>query len=334
MSRLTGTDAYGLMEAYNNVYAPQELTEEQVWEEVENWVNSLIEEGYDLSDYTWEEMYESYIEEQDAVQGSLFTNKGTTQNFRGKPGGKPRTPFVKIEPVPTRSGVQPTPPRTPAFTARQSPGQLSISSPNKPTTAKPNPYRPGAIVRATGPNMDKFPQLQRFANQARRVAEPVSRFAGAAAGLTRITPAGVAAAVLAPRSTAPGTLNAALKRGDYKPQQGPKNPDQGLSKSQSFDKAYKTAKNKKNGMGSTFTWNNKSYKVEEYDVLFSYILDEGYADTEEAATTIIENMSEKWISTILEAHPLDAERMLRKTGKTYRQPQYLKAKPKKKSIGD
>jgi hypothetical protein len=32
MSRLTGTDAYGLMEAYNNVYAPQEITEEQVWE--------------------------------------------------------------------------------------------------------------------------------------------------------------------------------------------------------------------------------------------------------------------------------------------------------------
>jgi hypothetical protein len=63
MSRLTGTDAYGLMEAYQAVYAPQELTEEQVWEEVENWVNSLLEEGYDLSNYTWEEMYESYLNE-------------------------------------------------------------------------------------------------------------------------------------------------------------------------------------------------------------------------------------------------------------------------------
>ena len=61
MSRLTGADAYGLMEAYQAVYAPQELTEEQVLEEVENWVNDLIEEGYDLSDYTWEEMYESYL---------------------------------------------------------------------------------------------------------------------------------------------------------------------------------------------------------------------------------------------------------------------------------
>jgi hypothetical protein len=61
MSRITGNDAKGLMEAYGAVYTPQELTEEQVWEEVETWVNSLLEEGYDLSDYTWEEMYESYI---------------------------------------------------------------------------------------------------------------------------------------------------------------------------------------------------------------------------------------------------------------------------------
>ena len=60
MSTLTGNDVYGLMEAYQAVYAPQELTEEQVWEEVENWVNSLLEEGYDLSEYTWEEAYEAY----------------------------------------------------------------------------------------------------------------------------------------------------------------------------------------------------------------------------------------------------------------------------------
>jgi hypothetical protein len=63
MSRITGSDAKGLMEAYQAVYAPQELTEEQIWEEVENWVNSLLEEGYDLSEYTWDEMYEAYITE-------------------------------------------------------------------------------------------------------------------------------------------------------------------------------------------------------------------------------------------------------------------------------
>ena len=70
MSRLTGNDAKEMLEAYQAVYAPQEeveLTEEQVWEEVENWVNSLLEEGYDLSEYTWEEMYEAYFQLDEAI---------------------------------------------------------------------------------------------------------------------------------------------------------------------------------------------------------------------------------------------------------------------------
>lgn len=64
MSGLTGSEAKTLMEAYNDVYLPQEeISEEKIWEEVENWVNSLLEDGHDLSEYTWEEMYEVYISE-------------------------------------------------------------------------------------------------------------------------------------------------------------------------------------------------------------------------------------------------------------------------------
>ena len=32
-------------------------------EDFELWVNELVEEGYDLSDYTWDEMYEFYLDE-------------------------------------------------------------------------------------------------------------------------------------------------------------------------------------------------------------------------------------------------------------------------------
>ena len=67
-------DLLNLKEAYAEVYASQELTEEQVWEEVEIWVNALIEEGYDLSDYTWEEMYESYIEEEQLMERGAPTD--------------------------------------------------------------------------------------------------------------------------------------------------------------------------------------------------------------------------------------------------------------------
>jgi len=89
MSRITGTDARSLMEAYNAVYTPQ-INEEQVWEEVEIWVNSLVEEGYDLSGYTWEEMYESYLSEvantQTPQQRAEFQKKVDAANKRGLQG--------------------------------------------------------------------------------------------------------------------------------------------------------------------------------------------------------------------------------------------------------
>jgi hypothetical protein len=44
-------------------------------EEVENWVNSLIEEGYDLSDYTWDEMVEICIDE--AARRTPKKNRGS-----------------------------------------------------------------------------------------------------------------------------------------------------------------------------------------------------------------------------------------------------------------
>ena len=74
-------DLDALNELYLSVY---------VWEDVENWVSSLLEEGYDLSDYTWEEMYEAYLEEKDVVQlpGGKSITMGTGYNatLGGQPG--------------------------------------------------------------------------------------------------------------------------------------------------------------------------------------------------------------------------------------------------------
>ena len=79
-----------IMEAYNAVYSPpQELTEEQVWEGVEEWVNALLEEGYDLSDYTWEEMYENYVTESWASIGKALLGYGAKGLKAAKVGAKP-----------------------------------------------------------------------------------------------------------------------------------------------------------------------------------------------------------------------------------------------------
>ena len=52
-------DIRNLQEAYNGVY-DGDLKEEQ---EFKSWVTDLLDEGYDLSDYTWDEMYDIYNKE-------------------------------------------------------------------------------------------------------------------------------------------------------------------------------------------------------------------------------------------------------------------------------
>jgi hypothetical protein len=37
-----------------------------------------------------------------------------------------------------------------------------------------------------------------------------------------------------------------------------------------------------------------------FDVVFGHLIDEGYADTQEAATAIMANMSEAWVESIVE----------------------------------
>ena len=61
-------------------------------EEVETWVNSLIEEGYDLSDYTWEEMYEAYENLNEGRTTSLSALSRESQKRKDdKKRGRPET---------------------------------------------------------------------------------------------------------------------------------------------------------------------------------------------------------------------------------------------------
>ena len=70
MSRITGSEVRSMMEAYTAVYAPQ-ITEQQIQEDFENWVYSLVDEGEDLSGYTWDEMYEAYNYINEQVAGEM-----------------------------------------------------------------------------------------------------------------------------------------------------------------------------------------------------------------------------------------------------------------------
>ncbi len=56
---MNSNDYRNIREAYLNVYN-DDLREEQ---EFKSWVTELLDEGYDLSDYTWDEMYDIYNKE-------------------------------------------------------------------------------------------------------------------------------------------------------------------------------------------------------------------------------------------------------------------------------
>ena len=122
---------------------------------------------------------------------------------------------------------------------------------------------PGAQARAQAQG-----QAARSAAQTRRAARDASqRMAGklAKAAATRLVGtvarraglASVAAAGLQSYNTADGTLSAALKRGDYKPKQGPtpKNTTASFNK-KSFDQAFKAART---SGAKVFTWRGKKY---------------------------------------------------------------------------
>ena len=225
MSRLTGADAYGLMEAYQAVYAPQELTEEQVWEEVETWVNDLIEEGYDLSDYTWDEMYESYLDEGigSAIKG-LFAKKK-----------KPEAP------EPESRGAQ--------LRRRYNTG------PEKSDTS---------VKRAI---------INRSRDNATRAQAQVDR--------------GNASQSYADK--AKGAVDSYLKAGYNK---------YGADRSDSGGMGGRGGSGSGNKARKRAAALNNSYDL--FDYMMEYLIDEGYADTNENALVIMANMSEEWRESIIE----------------------------------
>ena len=95
---------------------------------------------------------------------------------------------------------------------------------------------------------------------AGRAGAAVARVAGAAKALG---PVGTAAETLKARPTAAGTLTSALKRGDYKPRQGPSVParlTQGGMDKGSFNSAFKASRS---AGKKTFSWRGKKYTTKK-----------------------------------------------------------------------
>jgi hypothetical protein len=311
MERITSHQVLGLMEAYTAVHTPQ-INEEQVWEEVESWVNSLLEEGYDLSEYTWEEMYEEYITEigvnfggQKAVnavqarsaqqqQSNAKLDAQRTQRFGGS---RPSGATTKSQLV----GSTPT-------TAKPAPaqGQKYKSSSDGKTYANYNDAlaaknsRMGALGVQQG--------LQRTFNAGggnAAVAQGKSPSAVMAQGSTNLqrpaTPAPTAARPATPAPTAAPARNGfgvsarpiaaqSSVSSVTAPASAPASRPSLATQSAEL-RAMQAASRQRQGLTQSF---------DPFDVVLGHLIDEGYADTEEAALVIMANMSEEWREGILD----------------------------------
>ncbi len=313
MSRLTGTDAYSLMEAYNNVYAPQELTEEQVWEEVETWVNSLLEEGYDLSEYTWEEMYESYLSE----MGQARTTGQMTAPISNAPY---QSRFAR----PMNAG---TPRQTGRGTAVSRPPIGSL-----PTNYRGAELQQTAAARAsqvgtsrqgtaggptTGGNTPIGPSPSRPAAPASRPVAPAPRSTtlsrrpatAPAGGTTRPTPTATTTPTPAPSAPRAKDTSITDMIGRSQVRQGaPINTGSSTSDARAMaarssvgatptpKPAPSTAAAKPTPRQARL---NMEMEYDTFDTVLEYLVAEGYADTNEAALVIMANMSEEWKQSIV-----------------------------------
>ena len=323
---MNSKDYRNIREAYLQVYAPQELTEEQVWEEVEYWVNSLLEEGYDLSDYTWEEMYESYLGEMGQGMPAEFgqptpkakplpagniqvqgprTIAGTSSVTRYRSSSDGKIYKNKFDAIAARAS------RLAALGKSQSEFKADLNAkfpvkfpksekPTTPTPAtpaprstSPTPARPTATPSTSGPKSTPTTSTT-----------PTKPAIGTTPGGTKFerrTPTSAELSAAQDARAAGKGEEGAIKAGveASKPATPAPNPVKadvpgfalgGKPPTSTDSGESDKLKIKKSDVTSGF---------DMFDVVKGYLIGEGYADTEEAALAIMANMSEDWKYSIL-----------------------------------
>ena len=285
------------MTAYQAVY--DEDLRENI--EFENWVNALLDEGYDLSDYTWEDMYEAYIEEQGVRTGSNPNVYKPTPSAMG-----------------SRRGAAATPSGSSSGSVSTQRGRVTGSNPNvfKPATTTSGPAGGGMGGRRGGgsspgsmrPSTTAAPTQSKFAGARDAAFAKARQITGTSSATTSATkpaaaPVAKPAPTAAPRPTATSPTKPAPTASSNTMQTAGRNltgtgalapaPKKPSLASQAAElRAMRTASQQRQGLTQGF---------DMFDVVKGHLLDEGYADTEEAALAIMANMSEEWRESIVEA---------------------------------
>jgi len=318
IERITSHQVVDLMEAYTAVHAPQ-INEEQVWEEVESWVNSLLEEGYDLSEYTWEEMYDAYLDEAIGQPGSAGMvnwqdrNSGQVKSgYKSSSDGKLYKNYndalaaknSRMGALGLQQGFQRT------YTAGG--GDAAVAgSPSRPAQG------PLAVMAQGATNLQR--QQQRPAQAPAPVAtRPATAPARPATAPVRPTAAKPPAPTTTPArngfgaSTAPAAAQSSVSSATAP---APVKKPSISSDIDSIRNMRKQSQQRIMSQGGTPA-TSLVQSFDPFDVVFGHLIDEGYADTEEAALQIMANMSEEWRESIVEGYKkFPTKKVMDKAGK-------------------
>lgn len=227
MERLTGGNYRSFLESYVSIYDNEtsDLQEQENIQEFLNVVNELVEEGYDLSEYTYDELYEHYLSE--GGLGSVLKALGGRALTAAR--GAARTGWKG--------------------TVKQTKEGPKVIPGAKETTKE--------IIAKTG-----------------KVAPWVALGLAADQALT----GGAGREWLGRGAQAVKDVGHSIPKPD-KPQTARPKP---------------SSQQERNPYGL-----NQDFDI--FDAIKGHLLDEGYAETEEAALAIMANMGEEWKNSILES---------------------------------
>ena len=352
MSRLTGSDALGLFEAYQAVYFPKEITEEPVWEEVETWVNSLVEEGYDLSDYTWEEMYESYLDER--VGTALDAANDLDKHGRGIAAAGLRAKDARVKSQSAQAAQAAQAPQVgsmkdgkfytgknygyqswdTATAKRMLPDEvLGSEKPEKPkqkpapaptrtpaatTTPKPAPARTPAATTTPKPAPARTPAATTTPKPATPTGPAVGKLGNTS--FERRTPTSAEFKAASEARAGGASPEQVLQAAKAKSAGGALSQSTAASSKPpafnptSLSSSPKPAPTTKPTPAATGSKKPGSIvsSFDPFDIVMGHLLDEGYADTKESALAIMTNMSEEWRQSILSEDPVQDYRDMKR----------------------
>lgn len=299
MSRLTGSEAKSLKEAYNAVYTSQEVSQELQEEVVEENIEQLDEIAVNFGGQAALAAKQKELAQQrqsqsriDALRQQRFGSGGAPS--AGKTAsGTPSTSTAKAAPAPAPGAGT----AASRYTAKNlGAAQYAAFKGGGGLAAVERKGQTAAQVIAQGrKNIGRFDGGPRIGSAP---TPPAAAAPKPAATAPKATPAAPTAPAAAPQRT----FNPLMQK-TFGYQTG-NAPDQIAKASQgssqaAADAAFKRSREMVNKMRSAATI---SQSFDPFDVIKGHLLDEGYAETEEAAIAIMAHMGEGWKQSILEGN--------------------------------